>query len=205
VTYAGRLLLFPRLHLVCVVSLIDLTLCAQSMPGSTHTGTVIPVSLNLKSAKQYKLIDHISYRNFLHRIFPARVPSESPNREDISTLRLVVQLPIHYLDRVLLKTIVCVKVPNHLTTPPLRILRGSDRKLEPSPAVAIRAVVFLVARPPLVLGDDGDHDFPQRLALRDRPRDEISNAVVANGDMLLASVDDFNSRPWLLNWLAFSD
>jgi len=30
------------------------------------------------------------YHNFLHHVLPTRVPGESPNREDVSTLRLLV-------------------------------------------------------------------------------------------------------------------
>jgi len=41
--------------------------------------------------KQYKLlIDNLPYHNFLHRVSLTRVPGGSPNREDISTLSLLV-------------------------------------------------------------------------------------------------------------------
>ena len=55
----------------------------------------------------------ISHRNFLHRIHPTREPSMNSNREDISTLRLLVQLPIRSLDGVLPEIAARVKTPRY--------------------------------------------------------------------------------------------
>ena len=80
----------------------------------------------LQSANpEYKLLDDISYLDFLHRIHPTWELSTSPNCENISTLRFLVQLSILYLDDMFLEITVRMKVPRHLTTPLLsRVLQG---------------------------------------------------------------------------------
>ena len=161
-------------------------------------------SYRLQSANpEYKLLDDISYLDFLNGIPPTWVPGESPNRENISTLRLLVQLPIFYLDGVTLEIAVCVKVPHYLTAPLLCgvLRRWSNRQLEPTPTATVRAMVFWVARPPLVLGDGSDDDFLQRLALGNRSRDKIRDGSVANADLLFVFVDDFSSQCRLSNCL----
>ena len=71
----------------------------------------------LQCLNQYRLPNGVSYHNFLHRIHPTWGLCRSPYREDISTLHLLVQLSIHYINGVLLEMVVCVRVPHHLTTP----------------------------------------------------------------------------------------
>ena len=149
----------------------------------------------LHSTNQDRLLDNIPYDDFLHRIPPTLELGERPNCEDIPTLRLLIQLPIRYFDGVLLEITVCVKVPYHQTAPLLpRVLRGwSNRQLEPSPAVTICAVVVKVIRPSLVLGNNSDDDFPQRLALGNWPRDDVRNASITNDDLFFTLVDNFDS------------
>ena len=52
-----------------------------------------------------------------------------PNRQNISTLRFLVQPLVRNLDRVFLELAMRVKVPHHFSTPPLHITvrRRSDR------------------------------------------------------------------------------
>jgi hypothetical protein len=116
--------------------------------------------------------------------------SKIENREGISTLRYNSPSEIATLCSL---TSQCVW---RFLTPSSRILRGSNRQLEPNSTATMRAVVVWTGRPPSVIGD-GDDNYPiQRLALRDWPRDD---AVIAIGDLVLIFVDDFSSRRGALN------
>ena len=92
----------PAMTFLCLLNfflwfglLICICWCIQAgIPG-------LPVSLDsptwfhthearLQGLNQYELLDNIPYRGVLYRIPPTRPSGESPNREDISTLRLLI-------------------------------------------------------------------------------------------------------------------
>ena len=75
-----------------------------------------------------KLLNNTSNRSFFHRIPPTQELSMGPNRQNISTLRFLIQPLVRNLDGVFLELAMGVKVPHHLSTPPLYItIRRSNR------------------------------------------------------------------------------
>ena len=57
--------------------------------GSKYSRVISKYRLQIDT-NQYKLLDDISYLNFLHRIFPTWILGESPNRKDIPARRLLI-------------------------------------------------------------------------------------------------------------------
>ena len=78
--------------------------CTHARCNSRETASLgVLVQLG-RGYNQCELLDDVSYLDFLHHILPTWVLGEIPNREDISTLRLLACLPIRHPDSVSPKT-----------------------------------------------------------------------------------------------------